>query len=738
MKRNVLKTQKAPLDFTLKYPDLNLLITDPPMWLAIRDDYLIYDATKRRLGCNLSKSLGVVCSVAALATINVNPLSPLALIFGGLGYAWTVGKDFSITDNLRPLPFVPDARKLWDDFTKHEDDKTEDNQNDLFQGKQLKCIDWLSERERHEAAFLAEYRGVLGHVLTGVGTKRRFVTYLTILNDSFTNRDNSRYCRHLKELKDGHELIEMISIQDLDALGRQLYPSKSMRVIEAVQTPELEPAVDRDVAAGTYGYEFQGSLGETIDVPSSYKGLVEGIEIENEPQNPKPSNPVTSIFSGFSKGRKKQKPIGYQVFSNTIYDPSCVLGWQRGGKTLMLAETSKLEAQKGAKIFYTSMAAKTPDMDGRWNHAYRKIEVNLSRLSRTEAAKVISEANEMLEEFLLLEGEDRLYILDEWMITAGQVHKYADLLLPFLKSVSSAISEMASSGIKDNAAIHVLAPNFRASSLVKTYGVCPKDLRLVLVSVNDGHFIECNGKKIGCNKAVLKTAKNNFDTQFVEMPPGLEGDRVVLINGDWMTLGDASNLPKIESKTTSAPKTKENSTPKGGKTAKNLGKKVRSLDPLELHKLLEKTSQRWLWEFVVNDLGYENHDQILEMVNLIAHYLGQTDPKLGKKFVVGDVYRPELARLSYKGRKKVRSETIALTDGTCCLCQESEATKVYQTNYDGPRDRAGHNSFPVCYDCQEDICYSKQNWEPGGKNIWDAHATEAFSQYITRAALEMV
>ncbi|NEO59419.1 MAG: hypothetical protein F6J98_02990 [Moorea sp. SIO4G2] len=82
--------------------------------------------------------------------------------------------------------------------------------------------------------------------------------------------------------------------------------------------------------------------------------------------------------------------------------------------------------------------------------------------------------------------------------------------------------------------------------------------------------------------------------------------------------------------------------------------------------------------------------------------------------------------------------TIALTDGTCCLCQESEVTEVYQTGYDGPRDRAGHNSFPVCSDCQEDVCYSKQYWEPGGKNIWNSHATKAFSQYITRAALEMV
>ncbi|NEO59267.1 MAG: hypothetical protein F6J98_02205 [Moorea sp. SIO4G2] len=420
---------------------------------------------------------------------------------------------------------------------------------------------------------------------------------------------------------------------------------------------------------------------------------------------------------------------GYDDFLENIDKSCCVVGQQRSGKSRMVALASRQKAAEGYRVYMVNLAAKKIDQDGRWDHCYWKVEVDIGLLRTDPAQEAVDEARDLIEDYLHYEGR-KILIVDEWMSVASKANKHRKILIPFVEDCNQVVNVAISTGIGQGICVVFICPYFAAKGLQDNATIVSQ-LRLIMTFINKGEEIpDQNGNPLTYQSGIAKGIQRNFPDQYVELPDGVPSanKRVYCADEVWRELGDESNYKKVNVKTVSDKSKTNQNVKKNGLVNLLNGTPEEVLQ--EAISRAYRTDHRKLWDFVENDLGFTEHEDIKCVIDVLAKWMESNDNTLGRKFIIGSPFKAIDARYSYSGYKEKRDETVALNNGICCVCQINRAEQAHHLNYDGKKDEPKKNMVPVCKKCHYDVCHSALNWEQDFTSIWNSHSTSSFAQRI--------
>ncbi|NEQ79321.1 MAG: hypothetical protein F6K26_03400 [Moorea sp. SIO2I5] len=729
------------------YPDIRLL-KKPNKWLKARLNILGEKGDDERTRLWVSTTFGLTGIVGAALTAGLMP--PIALLSAVTGVSsllCCVAADFGSTGKIRLYSLtVSDASRLANNLTRNKLPQGEEEgivyqetmqtvdqngrrvrSNDRRSSLEV-ASDFLSSEEAYEAVFVERNRVAIAKYLESIppeikengfeNYENRFDAYLDMCAEVFDDQED--------QISDYYDILDAIAAQHMMVTHEVTpnFPSSSSQR-QSIQSLGVTPAQPQRVIQQDY---------------SSYRQAFNPQPLQSEPTDLQVTSPIYS---------PEIHRTGYQIFLDLVDSTCCyVAGGQQSGKTLLLAETTKVKASEGVVVFYVNLFTQDLDKDGRWSHVHdsRKIETDISLLKMGEACKVAQLAVQLLREFERLvfkEKKDAIFVWDEIELSAD---KSSEERKGFMKSVMSLLSDLIARltgfGVKSGGAIHVLSPGYAANVFFPNVNARTKKMVPIICSVNKGKFVTTrNGKKITFNSSLLQQMLNNFKKGVtVDVPldiSTLKTDRIFQWDGEWYELGGSNDLPEI-----SATPSQQNQSAPVDSAAQRLrqrsSKQAQKKMPEPLAAIveeLENVEHDSLWDLVVDSTGIAEPEKVKRILTCIGKLI-ENDDRLSHKFSEdGDFLRSDVT-VMYKGRHKKVEETLNLTENTCCLCQE-EATNVHNTDFRGPFDIPGKNMVTVCDRCYE-TCYEEQNWIEDNANPWNSRQRDKKTKKGDRALLDRI
>lgn len=215
------------------------------------------------------------------------------------------------------------------------------------------------------------------------------------------------------------------------------------------------------------------------------------------------------------------------------YESRFIAGAQRSGKSLLAAVVSRrLQESRGTQIFHINLASVGDEDRHYWENARISVTGNLTTCSPNQVPHLLGKAIECVD--LFLQTPESLLIVDEWTILCSLFNPHIKMVSQLTKRLAGIISGLASSGRKQRRALWALAPELVATNLSQE-GKSVKSLRLCYVSANPSATVEWQGDPVEFSIELFRQLKANYDG--VEMPPLMQGDRIVQINGVWYPIG---------------------------------------------------------------------------------------------------------------------------------------------------------------------------------------------------------
>ena len=246
------------------------------------------------------------------------------------------------------------------------------------------------------------------------------------------------------------------------------------------------------------------------------------------------------------------QPVAVQLSNKTAYESITAspyrsrffLGGQRTGKSYLAVSSAAAAAKaKGAKVYYLNLSAWGTEDDGYSAIADRSITANIQALTPEQAEETINGARKLLQAFFI-DDSPAILLLEEWCELGSRNHQHKARLESLLEYSASIVEQLANTGQKRRKAIYATGPMFVAGSLQQATKAA-KTMALVLVAIAPGKVVDWQGQPLSFDPAVFSMAANNWHG--VTEPTGsLAADRIALVDGEWMPVG---NIPTMSAST---------------------------------------------------------------------------------------------------------------------------------------------------------------------------------------------
>ena len=216
-------------------------------------------------------------------------------------------------------------------------------------------------------------------------------------------------------------------------------------------------------------------------------------------------------------------------------------GFQRTGKTNLVASTMQQLAAKGVRIYSLNLNSVGNEDTVYWQ-GFRSVRGDLTSISDPEEAKqLIDRATALVEEFMA-DPNPSILTVDEWAPMTASHSEHIDLLMPLIKSLANKITGFSSSGMKRRKAIYTIASEMVASTM-EEFGKAVKRLSVCLVGIAPGHEVQWDDMTITFSWELYSQVSRNYPGVLVPPPEDSDEERIVFINGDWLALGTRALVP---------------------------------------------------------------------------------------------------------------------------------------------------------------------------------------------------
>ncbi len=231
------------------------------------------------------------------------------------------------------------------------------------------------------------------------------------------------------------------------------------------------------------------------------------------------------------------------AFAKVLSDPfesRAIFGSQRTGKSLFAAVCSAtIAAKQQTQIFHLNLASFGDEDLRYWKHAALSIAADLSAADEFAAKELIKNASRLISQFYAT--QNAVLIVDEIATIGSTSNRYKALLEPLMCLIADKITTLASSGKKRRQAIWTIAPEFVAGGLSQDTKAVKK-LSLCYLSIAPGRTVDWEGQDIGCKVELYRQLDANFSVATLPKEGSFNCDRIAMIDGVWMPVGDLPSL----------------------------------------------------------------------------------------------------------------------------------------------------------------------------------------------------
>ncbi len=238
------------------------------------------------------------------------------------------------------------------------------------------------------------------------------------------------------------------------------------------------------------------------------------------------------------------KPQINNAFAKVLADPfesRAIFGAQRTGKSLFAAVCGVAIATKHkTQIFHLNLASFGDEDLKYWKQATLSIAADLSAADEFTARELIKNAGRLVQRFYATPNS--ILIVDEIATIGSTSNRYKALLEPLMNLIADKITTLASSGKKRRQAIWTIAPEFVAGGLSQD-AKAVKKLSLCYLTIAPGRTVDWEGQDIGCRIELYRQLDANFSVATLPREGSFNCDRIAMIDGQWMPIGD---LPTLE------------------------------------------------------------------------------------------------------------------------------------------------------------------------------------------------
>lgn len=230
----------------------------------------------------------------------------------------------------------------------------------------------------------------------------------------------------------------------------------------------------------------------------------------------------------------------YDSIVASPYRSRFFLGGQRTGKSCLAVHCALAAKGKGTDIYYLNLSAWGEEDDGYSAIAIKSITANIQGMAPQFAEEVIEDARKLLQAFFISD-KPAILVLEEWCELGSRNHQHRALLEPLLTYSASIVEQLANTGQKRRKAVYATGPMFVAGSLQQATKAA-KSMALVLVAIAPGKTLYWQEQALNFDPAVFSMALANWHG--VSEPVGnFVSDRIALVDGQWVPVGELPALP---------------------------------------------------------------------------------------------------------------------------------------------------------------------------------------------------
>lgn len=486
--------------------DRGLSRIDPNLWIVNRLQALRGEACAMRAGINVAKTTSIAGTVVAGGVGLLMGATGVGLVGGAIGlitYGAVMVADVLDTGRFAPLPWmrtrVGDRLELMGNADQRElrqayEAAQQGAGKSSFEADE-ELYSNLPEELSNEALMLTKHAGLIGSMLAQIPCEQRDLAYLKI-------------CAMYSKFGDALTGLSLNRLQDSVA-GRVGGNYNRMRPAEI---HEYQPPV------------YQ--MGEAPGPAAGFGSL--------------PAAAPLAVAAAPETVSAPEAKSAYQSIIASPYRSRFFLGGQRTGKSYLAIHCAQAGKSKGADIYYLNLSAWGQEDDGYSAIAVKSITANIQAMDTVHVEGVISDARKLLQAFFVSE-KPAILMLEEWCELGSRNHQHKELLEPLLAYSASIVEQLANTGQKRRKAVYATGPMFVAGSLQQATKAA-KSMALVLVAIAPGKTVYWQEQALTFDPAVYSMALNNWHG-VVEPVGSFASDRIALVDGRWVPVGDLPALP---------------------------------------------------------------------------------------------------------------------------------------------------------------------------------------------------
>ncbi|MEH1786932.1 MAG: hypothetical protein V7L23_15470, partial [Nostoc sp.] len=328
-----------------EFPPIEYLESDYVAdWLKVRKDQLLELAKEERSGCNLAKTLSIVCGFAGFIFHATSPIAPIGAICGIGAYLWSMYKDVDSTGAFSPIPFVR-GNFLEVVGNVGNADLRQDYLNNRDGFEELKTH--LALREQEEYLMLKSHLHTVTDYLMQVPALKRFHAYGWILDNYISLKGAfpsiEQVSKHVAKVAEDHVRVDR---QVITAIKERALPPQPLTlaipVIKELPKPNIQDSVNIQDSETEVG---STNVSTVIQDPTT---VLQTVRISPQPQSYVAKNPEREVGSNSSPNLSQLKSLplheraiavinllkksGFNVAECVRKQSNVVCGNQRGGK----------------------------------------------------------------------------------------------------------------------------------------------------------------------------------------------------------------------------------------------------------------------------------------------------------------------------------------------------------------------------------------------------------------------
>ncbi|MGB7085280.1 MAG: hypothetical protein WBD47_06980, partial [Phormidesmis sp.] len=288
------------------------------------------------------------------------------------------------------------------------------------------------------------------------------------------------------------------------------------------------------------------SSGSTQILPASRERPSSPVADSDIPNRISPEALSASHLS--NSGRQR---TALEVLLASPFTSRAIYGFQRTGKTNLIASVTRQLAAQGVKVFALNLSS-YGDEDTQYWEGMRSVRADFISIKHPDqAAAVIAEALALIDEFMEC-PEASIFVCDEWGYMSASHGGFVELLQPLIKCLADKITGLSSSGMKRRKALWTASPEIVAGEM-EDFGKAVKKLSVCLVGIAPGHTDSWAGQELSFSWELYQQVSRNYPGVLSPPPADSVHARIAFINGEWLPLGTKALVPASVQDTASTP-----------------------------------------------------------------------------------------------------------------------------------------------------------------------------------------